>query len=95
MNRSLFHQNRLADHMQAANPVFAQRLAALAKAYGGGPGGDAMARGQIYSQLNRQAAALGYADVYRLLAWMALGMVLCAFLLSKNKPGEGAPAGAG
>jgi MFS transporter, DHA2 family, multidrug resistance protein len=29
-----------------------------------------------------------------LLAWMALGMVLCAFLLSKNKPGEGAPAGA-
>jgi hypothetical protein len=25
---------------------------------------------------------------------MALGMVLCAFLLSKNKPGEGAPAGA-
>jgi DHA2 family multidrug resistance protein len=95
MNRSLFHQNRLADHMQAANPVFAQRLAALAKAYGGGPGGDAMARGQIYSQLNRQAAALGYADVYRLLAWMALGMVLCAFLLSKNKPGEGARAGAG
>jgi MFS transporter, DHA2 family, multidrug resistance protein len=94
MNRSLFHQNRLADHMQAGNPVFAQRLDALAKAYGGGPGGDAMARGQIYSQLNQQAAVLGYADVYRLLAWMALGMVLCAFLLSKNKPGEGAPAGA-
>jgi len=94
MNRSLFHQNRLADHMQAANPVFAQRLDALSKAYGGGPGGDAMARGQIYSQLNQQAAALGYADVYRLLCWMAVGMVLCAFLLSKNKPGEGAPAGA-
>jgi len=52
-----------------------------------------MARGQIYSQLNQQAAVLGYADVYRLLAWMSLGMVLCAFLLSKNKPGEGAPAG--
>ena len=93
-NRSLFHQNRLADHMQAGNPVFAQRLDALAKAYGGGPAGDSMARGQIYSQLNRQAAAMGYADVYRLLCWMTLGMVLCAFLLSKNKPGEGAPAGA-
>ena len=80
--------------MQAGNPVFAQRLDALAKAYGGGPAGDSMARGQIYSQLNRQAAAMGYADVYRLLCWMTLGMVLCAFLLSKNKPGEGAPAGA-
>jgi MFS transporter, DHA2 family, multidrug resistance protein len=94
-NRSLFHQNRLADHMQAGNPVFAQRLDALAKAYGGGPAGDSMARGEIYSQLNRQAAVMGYADVYRLLCWMALGMTLCAFLLSKNKPGEAAPAGSG
>jgi MFS transporter, DHA2 family, multidrug resistance protein len=92
-NRSLFHQNRLADHMQAGNPVFAQRLDALTSAYGGGQAGASMAREQIYGQLNRQAAVLGYADVYRLLCWMALGMVLCAFLLSKNKPGEGASAG--
>jgi DHA2 family multidrug resistance protein len=28
-----------------------------------------------------------------MLCWMAVGMVACAFLLSKNKPGEGAPAG--
>jgi DHA2 family multidrug resistance protein len=80
--------------MQASNPVFAQRLAALANAYGGGSGGEAMARGQIYKQLNQQASVLGYADVYRLLSWMAVGMVLCAFLLSKNKPGETAPVGA-
>ena len=32
-------------------------------------------------------------DIYRLLAWLAVGMIACAFLLSKNKPGEGAPAG--
>jgi len=24
---------------------------------------------------------------------MAVGMVVCAFILSKNKPGQGAPAG--
>jgi len=24
---------------------------------------------------------------------MAIGMVVCAFILSKNKPGQGAPAG--
>jgi DHA2 family multidrug resistance protein len=25
--------------------------------------------------------------------WMALAMVVCAFQLSKNRPGQGAPAG--
>jgi MFS transporter, DHA2 family, multidrug resistance protein len=97
-NRSLFHQNRLADYMQAGNPIFTHRLNVLTNAYAGvngGQGAAAMARGQIYSQLNRQASAMGYVDIYRLLCWMAVGMILCAFLLSKKKPGEGAPAGEG
>jgi DHA2 family multidrug resistance protein len=97
-NRSLVHQHRLADHMQAGNPVFTQRLSALTNLYAGvsgGQGAAAMARGQIYGQLNRQASAMGYVDVYRLLCWMAVGMMFCAFLLSKKKPGEDAPAGEG
>jgi DHA2 family multidrug resistance protein len=28
-----------------------------------------------------------------MLCWMSCIMVCCAFLLNKNKPGEGAPAG--
>ena len=87
-----------ADHMQAGNTVFTQRINELTNVYAGvsgGQGADAMARGQIYSQLNRQASAMGYVDVYRLLGWMAVGMMFCAFLLSKNKPGEEAPAGEG
>ena len=32
---------------------------------------------------------LGYQDVYKMLFWMALGMVFLAFMLSKNKPGGG------
>jgi DHA2 family multidrug resistance protein len=36
---------------------------------------------------------MAYQDIYRLLSWMAMGMVACAFILSKNKPGQGAPAG--
>ena len=36
---------------------------------------------------------MGYADVYRVLSWMSIGMIACAVLLSKNRPGEGAPAG--
>jgi DHA2 family multidrug resistance protein len=97
-NRTLFHEHRLADHMQASNPIYTQRLDALTRAYAGvsgGQGAAAMARGQIYAQLNRQASTLGYGDVYRLLFWMSVGMMFFALLLSKNKPGEGAPAGEG
>jgi DHA2 family multidrug resistance protein len=52
-----------------------------------------MAQAAIYQQLNQQAAAEAYQDIYRLLSWMAMGMVVCAFILSKNKPGQGTPAG--
>jgi DHA2 family multidrug resistance protein len=48
----------------------------------------------MYNQLNQQAQTQGYQDVYMELSWMALGLVLLAFLLSKNKPGA-APAGGG
>ena len=49
----------------------------------------------IYRELNQQAAGLGYMDIYRLLAWLSVGMVACAFLLSKNKPGGGSTGGSG
>ena len=98
MNRSLFHQARLVHDLQPGASVYANRLAALTTAYGGVSGGQraaAMARGEIYRQMNQQASVMGYADIYRMLFWMALGMMLCAFVLSKNKPGEGTPQGAG
>jgi hypothetical protein len=31
---------------------------------------------------------MAYQDMYRLLCWMAMGMVACAFLLSTNRPGR-------
>ncbi len=95
-NRTLFHEARLADYMQPSNPIYANHLSALTRAYGAvasGPGAAALARGSIYRELIRQAAGQSYQDIYRLLAWLAVGMVACAFLLSKNRPGEGAPAG--
>jgi DHA2 family multidrug resistance protein len=52
-----------------------------------------MARAAIYQQLNQQATAMAYKDMYRLLCWMAMGMVACPFLLSTNRPGQGAPKG--
>jgi DHA2 family multidrug resistance protein len=82
--------------MQPGNPAFVGQVDALTSFFGGtgkGPGPGVMARATIYQQLNQQATAQAYQDIYRLLSWMAIGMVLCAFLLSKNRPGEGAPAG--
>jgi len=95
-NRSLVHQARLQEAMQPGNPAFINQVNALTSYFGGIGGGPApghMARAAIYQQLNQQAAAMAYQDIYRLLCWMAMGMVLCAFILSKNKPGQGAPAG--
>jgi DHA2 family multidrug resistance protein len=94
-NRSLFHQAHLQEHMRPGDPAFVSRVNALTSFFGGtgrGPGPGHMARAVIYQQLNQQAAAMAYQDIYRLLSWMAMGMVTCAFILSKNKPGQGAAA---
>jgi DHA2 family multidrug resistance protein len=95
-NRSLFHQARLQEYMQPGNPAYLHQLNALTYSFrgtAGGPAAGSMARAAIYQQLNQMAAAQAYQDIYRLLSWMAMGMVLCTFLLSKNKPGQGLPKG--
>jgi MFS transporter, DHA2 family, multidrug resistance protein len=95
-NRSLFHQAHLQEYMQPGNQAFVNQVNALTSYFGGsgrGPGAGQMARAAIYQQLNQQATAMAYQDIYRLLCWMAMGMVVCAFLLSKNRPGQGAPKG--
>ncbi len=95
-NRTLFHEARLAEAMNPSNPAYVNHLNSLTQSYSalGGPGAAAMARGEIYKELNRQASGQGYVDIYRMLAWLSLAMIACALFLNKNKPGEGAPAGA-
>ena len=95
-NRSLFHQARLQENMQPGNPAYVGLLNALTHTFqstAGDPAAGSMAQAALYQQLNQMATAQAYQDIYRLLSWMAMGMVLCAFLLSKNKPGQGAPKG--
>ena len=36
---------------------------------------------------------MGYQNIYRVLCWMSLVLIAFGFLLSKNRPGQGAPAG--
>jgi DHA2 family multidrug resistance protein len=96
-NRMLFHEARLSETMQPSNPAYLNHLNALTNAYSGvagGAGPAVLARGMIYRQLDQQAAGQAYGDIYRVLAWLSVGMFACALLLSKNKPGEGAPEGA-
>ncbi len=92
-NRSLFHQARLQEHMQVGSQPFAASLSMLKGYLGGGSAGSQAGQAMIYQQLNQQAAAQGYVDVYRMLCWMSCLMVLLAFLLNKNRPGEGMPKG--
>jgi DHA2 family multidrug resistance protein len=96
-NRSLFHQARLQNAMQPGSNPYVNSLNALTAYFtsvtGNAPDAANMARATLYQQLNQQAAIMGYQDIYRLLCWMAVIMVGCAFLLNKNRPGEGAPAG--
>ena len=95
-SRSMWHEQHLQSAMTSASIPYQQHVNALTGFFNGGfggPNGAAMALANIYNQLNRQAAAQGYQDVYMELSYMSIGLVVLAFLLSKNKPGEG-PGGA-
>jgi DHA2 family multidrug resistance protein len=96
-NRTLFHEARLQNFMQPGSLGYNSQVSALSGAYmsttGSHVAAQTMARASIYQQLNMQASAMGYVDVYRVLCWASVVLVGFAFLLSKNRPGEGAPAG--
>jgi DHA2 family multidrug resistance protein len=96
-NRTLFHEARLQNFMQPGSYGYDRQMGALSGAFQGVTGShaaaQAMAQASIYQQLNLQASAMGYVDVYRVLCWASVILVGFAFLLSKNRPGEGAPAG--
>ncbi len=92
-HRAEWHQQHLQANMQAGSIAFQQQSQALSgyfSSHFGSGNGMSMALANMYSQLNRQAALQGYQDVYMELSWMSVGLIVLAFLLSKNKPGEGA-----
>jgi DHA2 family multidrug resistance protein len=91
-NRTEWHEQHLQSGMQAGSIAFQQHSQALSGFLGGQFGssnGMGLALANLYSQLNRQAQMQGYQDVYMELSWMSMGLVVLAFLLSKNRPGAG------
>jgi DHA2 family multidrug resistance protein len=96
-NRALFHQARLGNALNYGNDAYTQQVQQTGSFLGQTAGhaqGAYAAQSSIYQQLIQQSTVLGYADVYRLLAWLTAGMFFLAFLLSKPKSGEKAPEGA-
>ncbi|HWG20244.1 MAG TPA: DHA2 family efflux MFS transporter permease subunit [Terracidiphilus sp.] len=91
-SRALWHQQHLQSFMQPGEPGYQSHLNALQGFFGGnfgGPNGGGMAIASLYNQLNQQAQMQGYQDVYIELSWMSVGLILLAFLLNKNRPGQG------
>jgi DHA2 family multidrug resistance protein len=96
-SRAMWHQQHLQADMQAGLSGYQQHLQALNGFFSGGFGGTnsaGMALATLYNQLNRQAQMQGYQDVYIELSWMSVCLILLAFMLSKNRPGQGAGASA-
>jgi DHA2 family multidrug resistance protein len=94
-SRATWHQQHLQNAMTSASFAFQQQTQALGGFLGskfGAANGQGMALASIYNQLNMQAQTQAYQDVYMELSWMSVGLVLAAFLLSKNKPVQGAKA---
>ena len=91
-NRSSSTRPACRSTCKSGNPQFVNRVNDLGKFFGNGADGTYTAKAYIYQLLNQQAGVMGYQDVYRMLAWMACIMVLFAFLLKKNRPGQGPAA---
>jgi len=94
--RSMWHEQHLQQAMQPSSLAYQRQLSALTGFFSGGFGGAngaAMALNRIYNQLNDQARMQGYQDVYVELSWVSVVLIFLAFMLSKNRPGQGPARG--
>ena len=93
----MWHQQHLQQDMLPNALGYQQHLHALNGFLGnvfGSANSGGMAIASLYSQLNQQALMQGYQDVYMELSWVSIALIALAFMLSKNRPGQGAGAGA-
>ena len=96
-SRAMWHQQHLQTDMVPGAIAYQQHLNTMTGFFNGhfgGSNGAGLALANIYNQLNQQAQMQGYQDVYMELSWASCGLIVLSFLLSKNKPGQGAGGGA-
>jgi DHA2 family multidrug resistance protein len=95
-SRAMWHEQHLQQAMQSGNIGFDQHKQALTAVFNhafGVANGSALALAQIYNQMKDQARMQGYQDVYMELSYASIILVFLAFMLSKNRPGEGGGGG--
>ncbi len=90
-------QSTLAGNVTAMNPMYAVRLHNLQNALlasGSNPAQAAQqAQGILYNELLRQSAMVAYVDVFRILAWVCLGLIPLMFFMKpiKHRGGSAPP----
>ena len=94
--RQQMHQDVLVGHATRLSPAFRAAVAAMREKFrheGLSPTGALhTAYAYVYQQLQRQASALAYVDVFRLLVVGAILGAFIALLLRSNVPGQGTAA---
>jgi DHA2 family multidrug resistance protein len=96
-SRALWHEQHLQSGMQPGSIAYQQHLQALSSVFNhvaGAANATGMALSTMYSELLRQATTQGYQDVYMELSWASTGLIVLAFMLSRNRPGQGPGASA-
>jgi DHA2 family multidrug resistance protein len=90
--RSQFHQGTLVAHITRFSPILRRELAvqaqALTHAGANAVAGARMAYGLAYAEVQRQAAALAYADVFQVLGMLAVCSVPIALFLRAEPGGQ-------
>ena len=90
--RTQWHQSVLSRNTALSNQNYQTQLDALKSTFEATAGKSNalhLAQGQLYTQMQSQTQALGYIDVYYVLAVAAVLMIPMSFLLTRNKPGGG------
>ena len=92
LERGQFHRSRLVENASPTNPFYHDAVSRISTALTNGGLASAQATQaaieRIGSIIERQASILSYLEVFRVLAYIALGSVPLVFLLKKAKPGE-------
>ncbi len=93
--RAQFHQVRLVEKLNAANPQFQSMLRGITGTFSGGgagPGtGPGTAQQHAYAMMQanviRQSTMLAYIDNFWVLGTVIACLIPCVFLIKKSKPG--------
>ena len=90
--RTQFHQARLVSHITHYNPQYQRTLQQITRTLTHTAAAPARTSrqvvGVIYGTVQQQAMMMSYLDIFYLLAWVALLMILLVFLLRKVKSGQ-------